>query len=270
MRVLTAPSHQRAALPLHKLTMVIFGLLALVSISGGIVAIVFNAKSKTELAMFGVTFTTGHVGVALVGIGLITTFFTFRVILRNQHDLARLPEVYDHVDRVKSDEFGVLPVDFDDKLGDAVANRVHLPVAHGCGPCLILVGANFYNHNYPFSWEAFRNVAGQLRLSARSLPVVIISRAAGIQVPELLRNDSPIPHFELTVSPDCSSRDIANAWLDLLSVNNVYSEGYFACPWFPKGIRVKPSELSEKARRFLHLDDSESPQGEDEEPLIRG
>ena len=86
-----ARPHQHAALPLHFLIVAIFGLLALTSIGGGIYAITRDSESDTKLKILGAELSTGHVGVALVGIGFIITFFTVRAVLKNQHDLAALP-----------------------------------------------------------------------------------------------------------------------------------------------------------------------------------
>ena len=84
-------SHQVAALPLHKLIVVVFGLLALACICGGVYAIYANAQSSTEFSLFGAKLTTAHVGVAFIGIGLLVAFFTVRSVLRNTRDLAALP-----------------------------------------------------------------------------------------------------------------------------------------------------------------------------------
>lgn len=86
-----AAPHQIAALPLHMTIVVLFGILALSCIAGGIYAIVVNAQSKSELSIFGAYLNTGHVGVAFVGIGVFLMFFTIRAVLRNQLDLAVLP-----------------------------------------------------------------------------------------------------------------------------------------------------------------------------------
>src|SRR5687767_1118792 len=83
--------HQKTALPLHQLIVVIVGLMALSCVVGGIVAIVYAAQSPTEFNFLGVTLTTGHVGVALVAIGVLVGLFTFRAVLNNQRDLAALP-----------------------------------------------------------------------------------------------------------------------------------------------------------------------------------
>jgi hypothetical protein len=88
---LWAPAHQREAAPLHRLIILVFGLLALCCIGGGIVAIIWNAVSKTEFELLGARLTTGHVGVAFVGIGLLTALFTVRAVLKNQYQLGALP-----------------------------------------------------------------------------------------------------------------------------------------------------------------------------------
>jgi len=82
-----AAQHQRAAFPRHQIIVTVFGILALVCVAGGIYAIVANAKSKTELAILGVHLTTGHVGVAFVGIGLIIALFIVRAVRKNQRGL---------------------------------------------------------------------------------------------------------------------------------------------------------------------------------------
>jgi hypothetical protein len=89
-----AERHQKAAIPLHIIIVGIFGFLALACIGGGIYAIAANAKSKTDLDIFGVHLSTGHVGVAFVGIGLIIALLSVRAVLKNQHALATLTPDY--------------------------------------------------------------------------------------------------------------------------------------------------------------------------------
>ena len=90
MPVLSA-AHQTVAMPLHLLIVSVFGLLALVSIGGGIYAIAMRSTAQTTLTILGAELRTEHVGVALVGIGLIIAFLTVRSVLKSQHDLARFP-----------------------------------------------------------------------------------------------------------------------------------------------------------------------------------
>jgi len=83
--------HQKEALRLHILIIVIFGILAFAGVVGGIYAIAVNAQSMTEFHFLGARFTTGHVGVACMGIGFIIGFFTTRAVLKSQLQLAALP-----------------------------------------------------------------------------------------------------------------------------------------------------------------------------------
>ena len=86
-----AMPHQRAAAPLHVLIVIIFGLLALAAIVGGIIAIVYSSKANTEFSLLGAKLSTGDVGVAFVGIGLVISYFTIRAVLKSARDLAALP-----------------------------------------------------------------------------------------------------------------------------------------------------------------------------------
>jgi len=61
---------------------VVMGLLAGLSIAGGIIGIIWNATSPTSFDVFGVTLSTGHVGVAFTALGLICMLFTVRGILK--------------------------------------------------------------------------------------------------------------------------------------------------------------------------------------------
>jgi TRAP-type C4-dicarboxylate transport system permease small subunit len=82
-------SHQDSALVLHIVIVCIFGFLALACIIGGLMAV--HSESKTEFEMWGAHLTTGNVGVAFMGIGLVIGLFTVRAVLRNQKDLAHGP-----------------------------------------------------------------------------------------------------------------------------------------------------------------------------------
>jgi hypothetical protein len=83
--------HQRSAAPIHTLIVVTFGLLALASIAGGVIAIMQSSKSNTEFSLLGAKLSTGDVGVALVGIGLVIAYFTVRAVLKSIGELAALP-----------------------------------------------------------------------------------------------------------------------------------------------------------------------------------
>jgi hypothetical protein len=79
-----AAKQRRTAMPLHQLIVIVFGILALVCIGGGIYAIVANARSKTELSILGAHLTAGHVGAGFVAIGIIIALFVVRAVLKKQ------------------------------------------------------------------------------------------------------------------------------------------------------------------------------------------
>ena len=88
-----APVHQHTALPLHFLIVIVFGGLALAAVLGGIYAIKEGGgNAATLFKLLGAEFSTTHVGVAFVCIGLMTAFLTVRAVLKNQHELAALPD----------------------------------------------------------------------------------------------------------------------------------------------------------------------------------
>jgi hypothetical protein len=89
-RRMAAP-HERAAAPIHILIVITVALLALVSIVAGIVAIVHGSTANTEFSLLGADLSTGDVGVALVGIGLLIAYFTSRGVLKSSRGLAALP-----------------------------------------------------------------------------------------------------------------------------------------------------------------------------------
>ncbi len=75
--------HQHHDLPTHLITMFIVGvILSLISITGGIILIASSGASSNEVAIFGVKFSTGYPGAALVGIGLIIVTLTARTFLK--------------------------------------------------------------------------------------------------------------------------------------------------------------------------------------------
>jgi hypothetical protein len=51
----------------------------------------WGAVADTALTIVGISLKTTHVGVAFVGIGLITTYLAFRGVLKSQLALASLP-----------------------------------------------------------------------------------------------------------------------------------------------------------------------------------
>ena len=87
----TVVPHQRAAAPIHILIVLTCGVLAFFSITSGIVAIIHGSEANTEFSLLGAELSTGDVGVALVGTGLLITYFTTRSVLRSARDRAALP-----------------------------------------------------------------------------------------------------------------------------------------------------------------------------------
>jgi hypothetical protein len=81
--------HQKQARPLHNRIMKIFGLLAGLLVTAGVVTIVISATTDFEL--FGAHLNTRYIGLALIGIGVLIMFVSMRLVLKNQLDLAALP-----------------------------------------------------------------------------------------------------------------------------------------------------------------------------------
>ena len=74
--------HASAAMPLFFFIVAMFGLLALACIAGGIYALATEAIADTTFELWGFNLKTGHVGVAMVGIGLATAVFTVKAVLK--------------------------------------------------------------------------------------------------------------------------------------------------------------------------------------------
>jgi hypothetical protein len=84
--------HQGEALPLHVLIVKLSGFISFVCVLGGILAILLSSSATTSFELLGAKFNTTHVGVAFVGIGLLVGYFTVRAVLKNQQELAQIPE----------------------------------------------------------------------------------------------------------------------------------------------------------------------------------
>lgn len=77
------PGHQHHDLPTHLITMFIVGvILSLISITGGIIIVASSGASLSELVVFGIKFSTGYVGTALIVTGLIIVTLTARIFLK--------------------------------------------------------------------------------------------------------------------------------------------------------------------------------------------
>jgi AbiTii len=88
----TSPAHVEAASSLFKVMILIVGALAIVITGGGIYAIVKSATSETKIDMFGLSVSTGHVGVAFVSLGVILLILVYKNITSNIYKLSALPD----------------------------------------------------------------------------------------------------------------------------------------------------------------------------------
>ena len=86
-----AVAHVEVAKPILRLSLFITAFLGALAIGGGIVAIVWNTVSPTQISMLGMKVTTGHVGVALAALGIIALIAGVRSVNRNIYKLAALP-----------------------------------------------------------------------------------------------------------------------------------------------------------------------------------
>jgi hypothetical protein len=77
---------------IERIRAVSVGVLGLLIVGGGISAIVLNAVSETKINIAGMSISTGHVGVAFVGLGIIMVIIVFRQILSIIFKLAELPD----------------------------------------------------------------------------------------------------------------------------------------------------------------------------------
>lgn len=64
--------------------------LSAISIVGGIIGIIWQAISPTEIQFFDIRITTGHVGVAFVALGLTTMLYTIKNVLKHLNKLAEI------------------------------------------------------------------------------------------------------------------------------------------------------------------------------------
>jgi len=76
--------------PTHLRIVNIFGALAALSIVGGIVAVIWNAVAPTEFSLWGAKLSTGSVGVAFVGLGLVSAVVAVRSLLKHKTEIERI------------------------------------------------------------------------------------------------------------------------------------------------------------------------------------
>jgi membrane protein implicated in regulation of membrane protease activity len=87
-----AIQHQKQVEPLHKLIIIFMFILSLLCIAGGIFAVFWNSTADTNFSLLGASLSTRHVGVAFMGISILTAFLTMKSVLKNQKELAALPK----------------------------------------------------------------------------------------------------------------------------------------------------------------------------------
>ena len=92
LMVAASPGHIFSAKSLLTWALVIAGLFGGLTIGAGVVAIIWNAVSPTNFDVFGFKLTTGHVGVALIGIGAATLIAIVRRIMQTIERLGALPD----------------------------------------------------------------------------------------------------------------------------------------------------------------------------------
>jgi hypothetical protein len=84
------PADITAATPILKTVLYIMGSLSVLAIIGGIVTIIWNAHSPSEMILFGAKINTGHVGVAFTALGLISMVTVVRSVLKQLRKLAEI------------------------------------------------------------------------------------------------------------------------------------------------------------------------------------
>jgi hypothetical protein len=84
--------HVDAAAPSLNRMIILVGVLGLLIVVGGICAIILNAVSETKINIAGMSISTGHVGVAFVGLGIIMVIRVYRQISSILFKLAELPD----------------------------------------------------------------------------------------------------------------------------------------------------------------------------------
>lgn len=86
-----AAVHVVTARQVHLASLVFVGLLSLAAIATGIVALVLNSKGNTQFQLLGADLNTGNVGVACLGIGILSMVLIVRRVLKSVERLAALP-----------------------------------------------------------------------------------------------------------------------------------------------------------------------------------
>ena len=137
-------------------------------------------------------------------------------------------------------------------LKKSIAQQTGLEEGYDAYFFLARLGSNY--DQYSFSWEPFRDLAGPLGAGPNARPILVLSDKEDRAIPEVTQHELPAPHFQFRVSPSCSATSVANRWLELLVDDDASHRRYHGSfRWFPAGLHLNPSDLTEKSRRFLML-----------------
>lgn len=90
MGFIASSSHVESAKPILKIMLIITGIIAALTIIGGIFGIIWNSLSPTEMNILGIKVSTGHVGVAFTAFGVIAEILIFKAVLKNIYKLSSL------------------------------------------------------------------------------------------------------------------------------------------------------------------------------------
>jgi hypothetical protein len=132
-----------------------------------------------------------------------------------------LPPPIKPIDRLKKEEPVIPSWTFSEleNLMEEIANRegINIKVGSIGKPNFMYFIEN--RDKYEYNFELFRDICGGFSPQQHSLPIVMISRDAQISKPEAEFIATPIEHYEILISPDCSYTDVINTWFDLLYKN---------------------------------------------------
>jgi uncharacterized membrane protein YidH (DUF202 family) len=87
-----SPRHIKASEPILKMTLWVVCIVGVAAIAAGAFAIYRNSLAQTEFNFLGLTMTTGHVGVALVGLGVAALILIIRRMFKTLEVLGGLKD----------------------------------------------------------------------------------------------------------------------------------------------------------------------------------
>jgi hypothetical protein len=117
---------------------------------------------------------------------------------------------------------------------------------------LARLGSNY--DKYPFNWEPFRDLSGPLQSIDSSIPILVISDEQNRSMPEIIREELPLPHYRFFVSPSIPVAKIADSWLQVIAGDGAQHKSYHRpFKWYLETLGLSAEDLSLTARRFLLL-----------------